>query len=169
MELLVDEVDRTLEAYRVELLERQQIDDLDEQIARFSLLFNLCLWFHDAIYDPKKADNEVKSNELFQEFANAVELSEHDQNLVSWVILDTIKHKMTNGPALEDPLYKDLSSYFLDADLSILCASDAVYDDYAERIFLEYEFVGRQTYCEKRPAVLQNLISANPYFTSYYR
>ena len=59
----------------------------------------------------------------------------------------------------------DLAAYFLDADLSILCADDQIYDDYAERIWREYEFVGRETYCAKRPAVLQGLCETNPYFT----
>ena len=49
---------------------------------------------------------------------------------------------MEHGPA-DDTQYVDLCGYFLDADLSILCADDQIYDDYAARIYREYEFVGR--------------------------
>ena len=63
----------------------------------------------------------------------------------------------------------DLAAYFLDADLSILCEDEPIYDQYAERIWLEYAFVGRETYCAKRPAVLQKLCAVNPYFTAGMR
>ena len=85
------------------------------------MLFNLCLWFHDSVYDPESSQNEIQSNELFLEFAQTVNLSNEDKDLVSWVILDTISHKRVNGPATNAE-YLDLSAYFLDADLSILCA-----------------------------------------------
>ena len=66
-------------------------------------------------------------------------------------------------------MYIDVCQYFLDADLGILCADEPVYDEYAERIWQEYSFVGRQTYCEKRPAVLEKLISSNPFFKDHYK
>ncbi len=135
---------------------------------RFSLLFNLCLWFHDAVYDPRQSDNEVKSKDLFNEFALAVGLPSHDAGIVEAVILDTIKHKIEHGP-MDDQMYIDVCQYFLDADLGILCADQAVYESYAERIWLEYSFVGRETYCEKRPLVLEKLISSNPFSKDPYK
>ena len=141
MELLCDRVEGTLAAYCNELVTRSE-DNIDDQIARFSLLFNLCLWFHDCIYDPRSQDNELQSVVVFEEFAEAVDLNGDDRMLVTQVIKDTISHKRTSG--LDDnQVYLDLSAYFLDADLSILCADDSTYDDYAERIWREYEFVGR--------------------------
>ena len=74
---------------------------------RFILLFNLCLWFHDAIYDPRASDNEARSNDLFLEFARDVSLPEEDTRRVTWVILDTIGHKMQHGD-VSDRLYADL-------------------------------------------------------------
>ena len=100
---------------------------------------------------------------MFLEFAELVHLSQADREIVSWVILDTIRHKRENGPE-DNQLYLDLCAYFLDSDLSILCADQATYDEYANRIWLEYEFVGRQVYCSKRPEVLEKLCEVNPYF-----
>ena len=153
MDLLVDQVDPMIASFRTDLATRTHGGDLEGQVARFSLLFNLCLWFHDSVYDPKSKDNELRSRDFFAEFAEAVALDDEDRNLVSWVIMDTIKHRPEHGPA-DLPLYKDLAHYFLDADLSILCAERAIYEDYSERIWREYSFVGREVYCSKRPAVL---------------
>lgn len=145
MQLLSQQVERTVADYEHELSLRGSPCDSDSA-SRFQLLFSLCLWFHDAIYEPRATDNEVLSKDLFVEFAAEAELDESDRDLVSWVILDTIGHKRENGP-LGDQFYADLSGYFLDADLGVLCSEPALYDEYAEKIWEEYSFVGRQTYC----------------------
>ena len=64
MNLLSEQVEDTLIAYRSEL-ETWSETNIDEKMADFSLLFNMCLWFHDCIYDPQAKDNEVKSQQLF--------------------------------------------------------------------------------------------------------
>ena len=53
-----------------------------------------------------------------------------------------------------------LASLFLDADLSVL-GWDPVpdYENYAWGIWKEYEFFGRQKYCEGRPAVLERMLT----------
>ena len=54
MQLLCEDVERTVESYKEELNQRELLEgaDLETKVANFSLMYNLCLWFHDAVYDP---------------------------------------------------------------------------------------------------------------------
>jgi|688.fasta_scaffold1467537_1 predicted metal-dependent HD superfamily phosphohydrolase len=47
--------------------------------------------------------------------------------------------------------YKEIGSYFLDADLSILGEDREVYESYAARIRQEYKHVPNEVYLVKRP------------------
>jgi predicted metal-dependent HD superfamily phosphohydrolase len=85
----------------------------------------IALYFHDAIYDPTRSDNEAASAALFTSLAIGV-----DQAVVARVsalILSTAKHTGDGEAAL-----------LADIDLAILGASPARYDRFERDVRREY-------------------------------
>lgn len=113
---------------------------------------------HDVIYDPRAKDNEERSAEYAHEVLASLGIDLMTRDEVARLILLTKKHETTD----ED---RD-GQVLLDADLSILGASEAEYDDYAAAIRREYSWVNDEDYCSGRRAVLERFL-ARPrlYFT----
>ena len=57
---------------------------------------------------------------------------------------------------------------FLDADIQVLGWDEDAYDDYSWRIWKEFEFVGRKTYCQKRIPVLEKFLEKERLFETVY-
>eukprot|EP00967_Tisochrysis_lutea_P027619 scaffold32099_cov18-Tisochrysis_lutea.AAC.1 len=92
----------------------------------------LAIFFHDLVYDAKRKDNEMRSAELFNQFAADLSLERHLINRVCLFIEATIAHAV---PAQVHDAHLTL---FLDLDLSILGMPPEVYDNYALQIRQEY-------------------------------
>ena len=69
----------------------------------------LAAFFHDAVYDPKRTDNEAQSAELAREVLGAVERPEADD--VAAIVLATAKHELPADAPRE-------TAAFLDADIA---------------------------------------------------
>jgi predicted metal-dependent HD superfamily phosphohydrolase len=108
-------------------------------------LLHAALW-HDAIYDPKAADNEEKSAEVCEAHLREIGASEEIVSRAVALILSTKKHL-----PLDD---QSDSLALLDADLWILGASERVYNRYAKLIRQEYAHVPEDAYRKGRTAVL---------------
>jgi len=118
----------------------------------------LAAFFHDAIYDPTRSDNEAQSAELAREVLVAVDRPEADD--VAAIVLATAKH------ALPDHAPRETAA-FLDADLAILGASPTVYDTYTEHIRAEYAHMSDRDFRAGRKAILQSFLERDVlYFTS---
>lgn len=91
----------------------------------------LAIFFHDAIYNPKKNDNEFESAMFFREIAENHNLLASSTLSVYHMILATKDHEASTRAA----------QYLLDIDLSILGTSDAVFDRYDQDIRKEYAHV----------------------------
>ncbi len=52
----------------------------------------LSIWYHDAIYDTSRTDNELKSAELFEDHANKMGINQNVINDVKRIILITENH-----------------------------------------------------------------------------
>lgn len=106
-------------------------------------------WFHDAVYDPARVDNEPRSAELARDslvgFASQGELDE-----VARLILLT-RHDAEVSDALGVAL--------VDADLAILGASEVRYQAYADAIRREYAHVSDADYRAGRARVLRQFLS----------
>jgi len=100
----------------------------------------LAIWFHDVIYDPKRADNEEASAAL-----------------MSHLILDH---------ALEADATEEI---MCDIDLSILGSSQShKYMNYAHKIRQEYAWVDEEVYCKKRAQVLENFLNRGELYQTPY-
>lgn len=106
------------------------------------------IWFHDAIYGPRKSDNEKQSAKMAVEHLKRLFTSKDKISKIEKIILATEKH------SAED-LDAD-GKIFLDFDLAILGADDGVYNKYAKAIRKEYAFVSDEDYKTGRKTVLQN-------------
>ncbi|KAJ3176666.1 hypothetical protein HK101_010386 [Irineochytrium annulatum] len=93
----------------------------------------IAIWFHDAIYDVHRSDNEDASAALAKEFCIDVGVA-HLANRVGALIMATKSHEV------EAAADKDLK-LFLDLDMSILGASPEEYDAYSAQIYGEYSIV----------------------------
>ncbi|RIH83932.1 hypothetical protein Mlute_02044 [Meiothermus luteus] len=109
----------------------------------------LAAWFHDAVYDPTRTDNEEESARLAQKRLAALGLSEGLIGEVARVIRATRTHRA------EDPL----AALFLDADLAILGAQPKTYARYAQAIRREYAWLPEAIFRERRAAVLRGFLS----------
>jgi predicted metal-dependent HD superfamily phosphohydrolase len=99
------------------------------------------IWFHDVIYDPKRADNEVASTAWFLD-ATSSWLDPRSATAITRLI-EATDFRL---PLSDDPD----SRLMVDIDLAILSASPDSYDDYCQAIRHEYAHVSDEAF-PRRP------------------
>ena len=118
----------------------------------------LAAFFHDAVYDPTRADNEAQSAELAREVLKAVDRPEADD--VAAIVIATAKHELPAEAPRE-------TAAFLDADLAILAARPDVYDTYTANVRAEYSHIADADFRSGRKAILEGfLLRERLYFTT---
>jgi predicted metal-dependent HD superfamily phosphohydrolase len=127
-----------------------------------TILFTL--FYHDAVYNALKSDNEEKSAELaklrMQELNVPLEMIDRSCRQ----ILATKKHEVNEDPD---------TNFFTDADLSVLGAEWSVYVEYAANVRKEYSMYPDLLYKPGRRKVLQHFLSMprifkTDFFHSHY-
>ncbi len=119
------------------------------------------LWFHDAIYDPLKKDNEEQSVLFALEIGRECGVPEDFLQRVGALIMET-KH-----PSLPD---NDDGRLIVDIDLAILGQPEDVFDKYEENIRKEYSFVPEDVFRSKRAEILHSFLDRpSIYCTEFFR
>jgi predicted metal-dependent HD superfamily phosphohydrolase len=111
----------------------------------------LAVWYHDAVYDTRAADNEERSADLARTALAALGVPESVIREAARLIVLTKTHR-----AAEDDANGRL---LLDADLSVLGAEPAVYDRYAAAIRREYARVPEADYRAGRGRILEGFLT----------
>ncbi|MEP6463754.1 MAG: metal-dependent phosphohydrolase [Frankiaceae bacterium] len=110
----------------------------------------LAAWFHDAVYDPRRGDNEDRSASL------AVELL--GKHLPTEQVADVAR--LVRLTAAHDPAAGDADGAALcDADLAILGAHPTRYGQYATAVRAEYAHVPAADFARGRAAILRDLLN----------
>jgi predicted metal-dependent HD superfamily phosphohydrolase len=110
----------------------------------------LAAWYHDAVYDPRSADNEERSARLAVDGLTALGVARRQVDEVARLVRLTAGH---------DPAHDDINGALLcDADLAVLARSTDDYDRYAAAIREEYSHVPEDAFRAGRAAVLQHLL-----------
>lgn len=118
---------------------------------------DLALWFHDAIYEPAARDNEARSAEWLDRIASAAGIDAAIRKRLNALILAT-RHNASPLSFAESTL--------VDADLSILGAASARFDEYCLQIRAEYRYVPNFLYRRKRCQVLQGFCDRDRIYTT---
>ena len=131
-------------------------------LARRPAELDLALWFHDAVYDPRRKDNEERSAQWAHASVLAAGCAQDTADRISALVLATKDHLATQ----EDV---DMQ-LMLDIDLSILGASYARFDEYERQVRAEYAHVDDAAFRAGRSRFVQSLL-ARPtiYTTDVYR
>lgn len=123
------------------------------------------IWFHDAIYDTHRQDNEARSAELATSQLRDAGWAADSIASVEKLILATADHTSAAAALHEEPD----AALFLDLDLSILGAFPPRYDAYAKAIRLEFDWVPEADYRAGRLRVLTRFLAQSRMFrTDYY-
>jgi predicted metal-dependent HD superfamily phosphohydrolase len=119
------------------------------------------LWFHDAVYDPHRNDNEERSAALAREALGAAGVAPEAIARIAESVLLTRHHAQ---PANDD------QRLLLDVDLSILGADAPRFDEYEGQIRLEYSFVAEASFHARRGTLLKAiLLRPHIYHLEYFR
>ena len=120
---------------------------------------HLGIWFHDAVYDPQRRDNEERSADLARCALLAMQVDEALIPSVTACIAATAGHRVTTSEVADMPL-------FLDLDLAILGSDPVDYVRYSAAIRAEYDWVNDAAYRAARSKVLQSFLDRPTlYFT----
>lgn len=115
-------------------------------------LMETAFWFHDAIYDATRHDNEAESARLAWARLLAQGAAPEFIAEVERLILLTAGHSVEDGDTL--------GARLVSIDLSILGAEPVRYDAYAEAIRQEYIHVPDALYRPGRAAVLSRFLQS---------
>ena len=136
----------------------QHLDNLLHLLAPAPLhdpvVVQLAVWFHDAVYNALKSDNEARSAARAREFLRGSILEPARQQRVAFLIERTADHTQPQPADDADLLL------FLDADLSILGTPEAEYWAYARQVRQEYRLVPDLLYRPGRRKVLAKMLAA---------
>ena len=118
----------------------------------------LALWYHDAIYDPARSDNEEESAAFAADQLKP--LAPRAIASIAALILAT-KHAVT--PPEGD------ARFVVDIDLAILGAAPETFDAYETAIHSEYSWVPDSLFRERRRDVMRTFLDhARIYSTDYF-
>lgn len=137
----------TLDHVRACLVHADEIRTLLRQPAQVEL----AIWFHDAIYDPRAADNEARSARWVQDALLGAGAASADAQRVSTLV------RLTGHDAAAPEDDED-ARLLLDTDLAILGAEPAAFDAYEAQIRREYAWVPWPEFCRKRAAILRGFL-----------
>ncbi|HEY3379456.1 MAG TPA: N-methyl-D-aspartate receptor NMDAR2C subunit [Armatimonadota bacterium] len=138
--------------------------DLLVEDAECAAAVAFAIWFHDAVYDTHRADNEQQSADFALQTLNAMRVPATITERVPDLILLT-RH-------VDTPVTRD-GQLIVDVDLAILAAPPAVFDDYEARIRQEYAWVDEALFWRKRREFLVTLLQRpaifhTPHFHTRY-
>ena len=131
------------------LLDRVEAHPLHDPV-----VVKLAVWYHDAVYNALRSDNETESAEWALAFLQETSLPPARCARVAHLIYRTQDHTQPQPPDDADLLL------FLDADLSILGAPEVAYWNYARQVRREYQAVPEELYRAGRSKVLTKLLAA---------
>lgn len=130
---------------------KSEINDWD------TLLFSL--FYHDAIYNASKRDNEEKSAELAKENLSLISYPIDKINTCCEQIMATKSHAVSDN---------NDTNFFTDADLSILGQSWEDYAMYYQQVRKEYAVYPDFLYNPGRKKVLQHFLKMDRIFKTDY-
>jgi predicted metal-dependent HD superfamily phosphohydrolase len=110
----------------------------------------IALWFHDAIYDVHRHDNEATSADWARTALLSAGAAPDVAERVAALVLAT-RHSVAPATADEQLL--------VDIDLAILGAAPARFAEYEAQIRVEYGFVPPTVFNEKRGAILAGFLA----------
>lgn len=110
----------------------------------------LAIWFHDAVYDTRRNDNEQKSAEWAEKVIRQSGLGHGIAERVFALILATRHHT--------EVLDTD-AQLMVDVDLSILGAAPKVFWQYEENIRKEYAWVPESLFRSGRTEILRSFLN----------
>lgn len=127
--------------------------------AAYPAEIEVAIWFHDAIYDTRRTDNEERSATWARTFLAAHETDSSCVERITALILATKNHTASGSDA----------AIMVDIDLAILGASAPVFEAYDAAIRREYEWVPETRYREGRMRVLTGFLArASIYRTPWF-
>jgi predicted metal-dependent HD superfamily phosphohydrolase len=123
--------------------------------------------YHDAIYDPRVADNEAHSAVLAAAELAGVGWSSARCESVAEMILATAGHVAEDAPVL---VYAnaEATAMLLDADLAILGSDPGAYQAYVNGVRAEYHHLDDHQWRAGRAAVLAHLLDRRRLFVTDY-
>lgn len=139
------------------------LDELDraEYLAERPRDIEYAIWFHDAVYDTHRNDNETRSAEMALETIESATMN----RIVAPAVKDLIhatQHHAT--PATTD------GRLIADIDLAILGQKSTVFDTYEDAIRQEYDWVDEQAFRIERSKVLRHFLEQpHVYRTAMFR
>ena len=121
----------------------------------------MALWFHDAIYDTSRRDNEERSAQWARKSALSAGLSPERAERIAGLVLAT-KHDAV-------PLGSD-AGLLVDIDLAILGSETARFEAYEMQIREEYAWVRESVYRQARRQILEGFLNREwIYSTAFFR
>jgi predicted metal-dependent HD superfamily phosphohydrolase len=108
-------------------------------------------WFHDAVYNPRRPDNEEASALLAETMLTELVVP---AGRVAEVV------RLVRLTASHDPAPDDVDGALLcDVDLAILAAAPSAYRRYADAVRREYSHVPEADFCLGRAQILRALLA----------
>lgn len=135
-----------------------ELNDIKANIQDWdAILFSL--YYHDAVYNVLKSDNEEQSAELAQKRLKAIDVPNHIIDTSYKQIIATKKHSLST--------HSD-TNYFTDADLSILGKDPETYTRYTQQVRKEYGIYPDLLYKPGRKKVLRHFLDMERIFKTDY-
>jgi predicted metal-dependent HD superfamily phosphohydrolase len=117
----------------------------------------LALWFHDAVYDTKRQDNEARSAEWARATARVANLPTVVADRIHSLVMATCHDAVPNEPD---------EKVLVDVDLSILGEAPDRFDEYEDQVREEYSWVPDVVFWTKRREILRGFLARASIFNT---